>query len=161
MPLRGTHHCLLEPYTHLSPTSVVAFIDFKSVFNVANREIILDQLVDFGFKGNLLRWIRGYLSNRTARILFKGTCSTSKSLDLGTPQGGFFSISLSTDFSPLFPTFLALRSLVMLMMSASTLSHPRIFRSTFTPLLRHQLPVALSFHLTRAGSSLPATLEHY
>ncbi len=39
----------------------------------------------------MLRWIRGYLSNRTARVLFKGTCSTSKSLDLGTPQGGVLS----------------------------------------------------------------------
>ena len=91
LPRRGTHHCLLELYTRLSPNSVVAFIDLKSAFDVANREIILDQLVDFGVKGNLLRWIRGYLSNRTARVLFRGSCSTSKSLDLGTPQGGVLS----------------------------------------------------------------------
>lgn len=91
LPQRGTHHCLLELYTRLSPTSVVAFIDLKSAFDVANREIILDQLVDFGVKGNLLRWIRNYLSNRTARVLFRGACSTSKSFDLGTPQGGVLS----------------------------------------------------------------------
>lgn len=44
LPDRGTHHCLLELYTRLSPTSVVAFIDLKSVFDVVNRDIILDQL---------------------------------------------------------------------------------------------------------------------
>lgn len=91
MAQRGTHHCLLELYTRLSPTSVVAFIDLKSAFDIANREVILDQLVSFGVRGNLLRWIRSYLSNRTARVLFKGSCSTSKSFDLGTPQGGVLS----------------------------------------------------------------------
>lgn len=91
LPDRGPHHCLLELYTRLSPTSVVAFIDLKSAFDVANRDIILDQLVDFGVKGNLLRWIRGYLSIRRARVLYRGACSSSKSFELGTPQGGVLS----------------------------------------------------------------------
>ncbi|XP_076035376.1 uncharacterized protein LOC143021653 [Oratosquilla oratoria] len=91
LPQRGTHHCLLDLYTRLSPTSVVAFIDLKSAFDIANRDIILDQLVAFGIKGNLLRWIRSYLSNRTAQVLFRGACSTSRNFDLGTPQGGVLS----------------------------------------------------------------------
>ena len=53
LPQRSTHHCLVDLYSHLSRDSVVAFIDLKSAFDVANREIILDQLVDFGVKGNL------------------------------------------------------------------------------------------------------------
>ncbi|XP_064086111.1 uncharacterized protein LOC135201165 [Macrobrachium nipponense] len=72
----------MELYTRLSPTSVVAFIDLKSAFDVANRDIILDQLIDFGIKGNLLRWIRGYLRNRVSRVLFKGALSTAKELEL-------------------------------------------------------------------------------
>ena len=91
LPQRGTHHCLMELYTRLSPVSIVAFIDLKSAFDVANRDIILDQLVDFGVKGNLLRWIRGYLRNRTSRVLFKGVLSPAKDFDLGTPQGGVLS----------------------------------------------------------------------
>ncbi|XP_064120882.1 uncharacterized protein LOC135225541 [Macrobrachium nipponense] len=91
LPQRGTHHCLMELYTRLSPTSVVAFIDLKSAFDVANRDIILDQLIDFGIKGNLLRWIRGYLRNRVSRVLFKGALSTAKELELGIPQGGVLS----------------------------------------------------------------------
>jgi len=91
LPQRSTHHCLMELYTRLSPTSVVAFLDLKSAFDIANREIILDQLVEFGVKGNLLRWIREYLRNRTSRVLFKGAYSSSKEFELGTPQGGVLS----------------------------------------------------------------------
>ena len=89
LPQRSTHHCLVDLYSRLSRDSVVAFIDLKSAFDVANREIILDQLVDFGVKGNLLRWIRGYLSNRTSRVFFSGAYSSSRSFLLGTPQGGY------------------------------------------------------------------------
>ncbi|KAG0728461.1 hypothetical protein GWK47_032401 [Chionoecetes opilio] len=51
----------LEPTNSgLSPSflalvSVVAFLDLKSALDVANWEIILDQLVDFGVQGSLLR----------------------------------------------------------------------------------------------------------
>ena len=91
LPQRSTHHCLAELYTRLSPTSVVAFLDLKSAFDIANKEIILDQLVKFAVQGNLLRWIRGYLCDRVSRVLFKGACSTYKRFELGTPQGGVLS----------------------------------------------------------------------
>ncbi|XP_076030944.1 uncharacterized protein LOC143019134 [Oratosquilla oratoria] len=91
LPQRSTHHCLVELYTRLSPTSVVAFLDLKSAFDIANREIILDQLVDFGVRGNLLKWIRGYLCNRTSRVYFKGSYSSYEPFELGTPQGGVLS----------------------------------------------------------------------
>ena len=91
VPQRNTHHCLVDLYSRLSQDSVVAFVDLKSAFDIANRDIILDQLVDFGVKGSLLRWIRGYLSNRTSRVLFSGAYSPSRSFHLGTPQGGVLS----------------------------------------------------------------------
>ena len=48
LPQRSTHHCLMDLYACLSPASVVTFLDLKSAFDVANREVILDQLVEFG-----------------------------------------------------------------------------------------------------------------
>ena len=63
-------------HTLVSPASVVAFIDLKSAFDIANKDIIHDQLVDFGIKGNILRCICGYLRNRTSRVLFEGALST-------------------------------------------------------------------------------------
>ena len=91
LPQWGTHHCLMELYTRLSFTSVVAFIDLKGAFDVANRDIILDQLVEFGIKGNPLRWIRDYLRHRQSRVLFKDVCSHAKDFELGTPQGDVLS----------------------------------------------------------------------
>ena len=91
LPQRNAHHCLVDLYIRLSPTSLVAFLDLKSVFDVANREIILDQLVEFGIEENLLRWIRGYLCNRTSWVLFKGACSSFKEFELGTSQDGVLS----------------------------------------------------------------------
>lgn len=93
LPQRGTHHCLLELYTRLSPVSIVEFLDLKSAFNIADQDVILDQLVDFGIKGDLLRWLREYLSNRSSRVLFKGVISTSRKFDLSTPQRGVLSPS--------------------------------------------------------------------
>ncbi|MPC37017.1 hypothetical protein E2C01_030489 [Portunus trituberculatus] len=66
LPQRSIHHCLADLYSRLSRDSVVAFVDLKSAFDVSNRDIILDQLADFGIKGNLLQWIRSYRSNRTS-----------------------------------------------------------------------------------------------
>ena len=75
----------MELYARLSSTTMVAFLDLKSAFDVANREIILDQLVE-------LRWIRGYLRSRTSRVLFKDAYSSSKEFELGTTQGGVLSL---------------------------------------------------------------------
>ena len=90
---RGMHHCLVElySYTRITPISVVAFIDLKRAFDVTNRDIIFDQLVDFGVMGNLLGWVREYLLNRTFRVLCKGASSAVAEFGLGTPQGGVLS----------------------------------------------------------------------
>ncbi|XP_068206208.1 uncharacterized protein [Palaemon carinicauda] len=63
LPQRSTHHSLSELYSRLSYNNVVAFLDIN-FFYIANRDIILDQLVKFGVRGNLLKLINGYPSNR-------------------------------------------------------------------------------------------------
>lgn len=81
---------LVDKYFCLSQTSVVAFVDLQSAFDVANREVILDQFFEFDMKGTL-KWIRGYLSNSTSRMLFSSVYSPSLSFHLGRSQGGVFS----------------------------------------------------------------------
>ena len=85
------HTIAFYSFTLASLPSVAAFIDLKSAFDIANREVILDQFVAFGVKRNLLRSIRSYLGNRTVRALFRGMCSTSKSFDLGTSHDSILS----------------------------------------------------------------------
>ncbi|KAK3889118.1 hypothetical protein Pcinc_006860 [Petrolisthes cinctipes] len=96
LPQRSTRHCLVDQYSRLSRDSVMAFIDLRSAFDVANRDIILDQLVDFGIKDNLLRWIRGYLSNRTSRVFFTGALSPLYSFHLGISSNFLDSFSVAS-----------------------------------------------------------------
>lgn len=70
---------------------MVAFIDLQSAFDVANRDVILDQLVESGIKGRPLKRVKGYLNNRTSRVIYKGAYSSNKGFELGTPQGSALS----------------------------------------------------------------------
>lgn len=79
--------CLMELYTRHSFNSMVAFIDLESGFDVAHRNVILDQLVKLGFRGQPIKCITGYFSNRRSRVLYKGVSSATKGFDLGSPQG--------------------------------------------------------------------------
>lgn len=56
LPQQSTHHCLMELYPHIFPLSIAAFLGLKLPFDVANRDIILNYLVN-----NILRWIMEYL----------------------------------------------------------------------------------------------------
>ena len=91
IPGKSTQHCFMEYMTQTQQSSCTAFIDLKSAFDIANRDIILEQLASMGVTGQLLQWIRGYLSNRKSRVLFKGALSDTKDFALGTPQGGVLS----------------------------------------------------------------------
>ena len=71
-----------------------AFVDLKGAFDRANREVILEELVNKGVKGSLLRWIHSYLNERKAKVLFQGYESEEMDLELGTPQGGVLSPTL-------------------------------------------------------------------
>lgn len=146
----------LELYTRLSPTSIVEFIDHKNVFGTANKEIILDHLVDFGVKGRLLKWIRGYLSNRTACVLFKSTCSTPKRIKMGTPQGVLslllFNVLMHCFLYSL--TSLELQLPAMQITFPSTLIHHRISSSS-TPSLIHQQPVVSFTNWKKKKKNLP------
>ena len=92
---RSTQHSFAEYFSSSNPGKHTVFIDLKSAFDIANREVILEQLASFGIRGKLLSWIRMYLSNRSASVLFRGVrSSTSQPFELGTPQGGVLSPTL-------------------------------------------------------------------
>ena len=92
MPECSTQHCFAESFAHTNKGTQTAFIDLQSAFDTANREVILEQLSKFGIHGKLISWIRGYLSNRSASVLFHGVKSgNTRTFELGTPQGGVLS----------------------------------------------------------------------
>ena len=73
-------------------TGITAFLDIQAAFDTANPSVILEHLVNFGIKGQLLEIIRNYLSERYAKVYYKGYLTpNAKKFDLGTPQGGVLS----------------------------------------------------------------------
>ena len=91
LPGRSARHCFAELISHTKYSSCTAFIDLKAAFDIANRELILDELARLGVSGRIFMWIESYFSNRSSRVLFDGALSDYLPFKLGTPQGGVLS----------------------------------------------------------------------
>ena len=70
------------------------FLDLEKAFELANRDAIIDAMIDAGLRGKLLGWCRDYLTDRRARVQFQGSYSSYQTFDNGTPQGSSLSPTL-------------------------------------------------------------------
>lgn len=64
-----------------------AYLDFSKAFNSVPHERLLCKLSALGIKGNLLKWIRSFLTNRTEIVVVEGMHSSPKEMISGVPQG--------------------------------------------------------------------------
>ena len=69
----------------------VLYLDMSKAFDRVSHAKLLHRLRQFGFRGNILKWFRSYLSNRRQRT---GTTSKSLSVTSGVPQGSILGPSL-------------------------------------------------------------------
>lgn len=89
---RGTTDCIMELLSHIrDKKAIVVFLDIEKAFELANPLAILEILAKKGVRGHMLSWIRDYLANRKARVIFQGHPSSDHQLPNGTPQGGVIS----------------------------------------------------------------------
>ena len=71
---------------------ITVFLDIQAAFDTANPAVILEHLVHLGIKGQLFEMIQNYLSERCAKVYYKGYLTpNAKEFELGTPQGGVLS----------------------------------------------------------------------
>ena len=63
------------------------FPDFSAAFDRVDHCILLQKLHNYGIRGNLLRWIRSFLSERKQRVVFRGSYSGWTPVTSGVPQG--------------------------------------------------------------------------
>ena len=63
------------------------FLDFSKAFDTVDHDILLCKLSHYGIRGNALKWIESYLSNRKQFVTYNGVSSVSKAIVCGVPQG--------------------------------------------------------------------------
>ena len=63
------------------------FLDLKKAFDNVDHKILLDKMHAYGIRGNILRWFRSYLTNRSQFVSYDGRQSAIQSITCGVPQG--------------------------------------------------------------------------
>ena len=67
----------------------VAFVDLRKAFNTVQHEILLKKLYAIGATDGTVKWFRSYflITQRTQKVLFKGSMSAALPVNTGIPQG--------------------------------------------------------------------------
>jgi hypothetical protein len=77
------------------PTYAI-FLDIAKAFDHTSTDGVRYKLGKLGVKGNLLKWIKSFLSNRTAKVRVGNQFSEPRTLSKGVPQGAVLSPALLT-----------------------------------------------------------------
>ena len=73
---------------------IAIFFDLKKAYDTAWKFGILKKLHDFGLRGNLPLFLRGFLSNRRIKVRVGNSYSDEKAVIEGIPQGSVLSCTL-------------------------------------------------------------------
>ena len=71
--------------------SIGVFIDYSKAFDTIDHQILLKKLEKYGVRGIPLQLFRSYLSNRKHKTKIQDNLSSSKSINIGLPQGSILS----------------------------------------------------------------------
>ena len=65
----------------------VVYLDFAKAFDSVPHEGLLQKLFAYGISGNLLSWIRAFLTGRTQRVLLMASSQAGRVLEVGYLKG--------------------------------------------------------------------------
>ena len=63
------------------------YLDFSKAFDTVPHNRLIHKLKAYGIEGNLLNWVKDFLSNRTQYVTVNGHSSSSAPVTSGVPQG--------------------------------------------------------------------------
>lgn len=73
---------------------VAIFFDIEKAYDMTWRFSIMRRLQQWGFRGNIMAYIKNFLSARSIQVRIGGTLSTERTLQNGIPQGSTLSVTL-------------------------------------------------------------------
>ena len=91
--MRGTKDALSyiikTIYNKLDKSKPIAitFLDIAKAFDTVNHSILLDKLYNYGIRGNAIKLITDYLSNRKQKVKIDQVESSYETITTGVPQG--------------------------------------------------------------------------
>ena len=65
----------------------IIYLDFQKAFDSVPHQRLIHKISSFGVHGNLLEWIKNFLSNRKQQVVLNGHMSQSVPVTSGVPQG--------------------------------------------------------------------------
>jgi retron-type reverse transcriptase len=65
----------------------VVYLDLKKAFDTVNHRILILKLRAMGADDSSIRWFKSYLNNRNQRTVVGNAMSSSRSVNIGVPQG--------------------------------------------------------------------------
>ena len=66
------------------------FFDFSKAFDAVDHDILLEKLYHYGIRGCAHNWLTSYLSNRKQFVIYNGTQSENKPLNIGFHKARFW-----------------------------------------------------------------------
>ena len=76
-------------FLHLDEKTPVdaVYLDFRKAFDTVPHERLLNKLYGYGIRGDVLNWVRDFLSDRSQYVSIHGECSSDIPVTSGMPQG--------------------------------------------------------------------------